>query len=227
MLVLGHAGITLGAAALLQSMVSRKHPFVVKTSNPKQWPSRTRESVPFHDSVSTTKASPLMSLANRIDVRLLLIGSLLPDIVDKPLGQYLFRDIFNTGRILCHTLLFVVLMTLVGLLLHRSRGTGWLLVLAFGSLAHLILDEMWLTPRTLFWPFLGLTFERIELTDLTTFLIDSLSEPTVFIAELVGATILIWLFTVLARNRTVWAFIRHGEVGRVEHDAQIDEKSHL
>jgi len=92
------------------------------------------------------------------------LGSLLPDIIDKPVGQFFFRDTFSNGRIFCHTLLFLILITLAGLCLYRSRGKTWLLGFSFGTFMHLIQDQMWLEPRTFLWPLYGFAFEKIDLT---------------------------------------------------------------
>ena len=107
----------------------------------------------------------LTSLANRIDIRLLLVSSLLPDIIDKPIGQLWLRGTLNNGRIFCHTLLFLLIITFIGVYLYRTRHRNWLLVLSGGVFTHLIFDEMWLMPGTLLWPLYGLAFERLE--DLT------------------------------------------------------------
>jgi len=68
-----------------------------------------------------------------------MLGSMLPD-VDKIIGIYLFPDISN-GRIFLHTLLFLTLISLMGLLVFRFRRRTWVLVLAAGTLSHLILDK--------------------------------------------------------------------------------------
>jgi len=129
MLILGHAGITLGAATLLSGALRIKH------------------------SSQDRKVSWFTSLSSYIDIRLLLIGSLLPDIIDKPVGQLFFREIFSQGRIFSHTLLFLVIITMAGYYLYKRRRAVWLLTLSFGTFMHLILDEIWNAPRTLFWPF--------------------------------------------------------------------------
>jgi inner membrane protein len=153
------------------------------------------------------------SLANRIDIRLLLIGSLLPDIIDKPVGHFFFPDTFGTGRIFCHTLLFLILITLGGLYLYWSRKKTWLLVLSFGTFTHLILDGMWLHPKTLLWPLYGLSFERICLENwIENMLYDLLHQPVLIIPELTGAVIIIWFVLLLARRGKLYAFLRRGQV---------------
>ena len=197
MLVLGHAGITLGTAAVLSAALGS---------------SRSSQVVPLDNSTSQ-KASWLTLLGRRIDIRLLLIGSLLPDIIDKPVGQVFFRETLSNGRIFCHTLLFLIIITLAGSYLYRYRSKIWLLVLSFGTFMHLVCDQMWRSPRTLLWPVYGLAFERADLTDwMSNMLYALLTYPEVYIPELVGAVIIIWFTVELVRRRKVFAFVRYGQV---------------
>jgi len=199
MLILGHTGITLGAAALLTGALER---------------GRFSRAVKGSEKPSSEKASWFTMLWRRADIRLLLIGALLPDIIDKPVGQYFFRETFSNGRIFSHTLLFLILVTVAGLYLYWRRNSGWLLVLSFGTFTHLALDQMWRAPRTLFWPVLGSVFARIELVDWApNILLVMLTSPEVYIPELVGAIVLFWFGLVLVRRRRVFAFIRYGKVG--------------
>lgn len=197
MLVLGHTGIALGTAAILFSTLGN---------------SRFSQVVPLGNATSQ-KASWLISLGRRIDIRLLLIGSLLPDIIDKPVGQIFFRETLSNGRIFCHTLLFLIIITLAGLYLYRRHGRIWLLVISFGTFMHLVCDQMWLSPRTLLWPVLGFVFDRADLTDwMPNMLHALLTSPEVYVPELVGAAIIIWFAVELVHKRKVFAFVRYGQV---------------
>jgi len=205
MLILGHTGITLGAAALLSGALRRN-----RFSQPKE---ESSQAVADSKDSSIGKSSWLTFLWSRVDIRLLLVGSLLPDIIDKPVGQYFFRETFSNGRIFSHTLLFLILVTVAGLYLYWRRNSGWLLVLSFGTFTHLALDQMWRAPRTLFWPVLGSVFARIELADWSPNMLQAmLTNPEVYIPELVGAIVLFWFGLVLVRRRKVFAFTRYGKV---------------
>ncbi len=213
MLLFGHAGITLAAAVLLTHTLVGTHFSRAAESE------ATESSPPFSHVVSTPneasnlKTSWFTSLGKYIDIRLLLIGSLLPDIVDKPVGQFLFRETFSNGRIFCHTLLFLIPITMAGLYLYRRRSRIWLLVFSFGTFAHLVYDQMWRFPRTLLWPAYGLAFERIDLTGwMPNMLYALLTSPEVYVPELVGAAIIIWFAVELVRKRKVFAFVRYGRV---------------
>lgn len=213
MLIFGHAGITLGTAVLLNAALSKGYPLTTKGNKLKGRLPPSSELVPAQNRTSGNRASWLASLGNRIDIRLLLIGSLLPDIIDKPVGQFFFRDTFSNGRIFCHTLLFLLIITLTGLYLYRSYGKVWLLVLSFGTFTHLIFDQMWLEPRTLLWPLYSFAFNRIDLTDWTSGIFHALlTNPSVYIPELIGASILIWFVLVLVLRGKTYSFVKKGQV---------------
>jgi len=232
MLVFGHIGITLGTAVLLdRALPSRR--FSRTTGN---------EAIKSHSSVSQVTASPstllgyktswLVSLGSRIDIRLLLVGSLLSDIIDKPIGLFFFQDTIGNGRIIGHTLLFLILITLVGLYLYQSRGKTSLFALSFGTFTHLIFDQMWRAPRTLFWPIYGFIFDQMwraprtlfwpldEFTSDRTVTTDwipdmlhtLLTEPQVYIPEVVGTAIIVWFTLALVRNQKVCYFLKCGRV---------------
>lgn len=98
-------------------------------------------------------------LADRLnDQRVVLpciLGALLPDLVDKPLGFLVFGDTIGTGRIYLHTLLFFLLLLSAGMYLLRTRRSSLLLALGIGVVSHQVLDLMWEEPRAWLYPFLG------------------------------------------------------------------------
>lgn len=186
MLILGHVGLTLGTAALVAG-ARRGNRFSL--------------------------AAWLTSLGSHIDIRLLIIGSLLPDIIDKPIGQFFFKETFSQGRIFSHTLLFLIIVTLGGLYFYFRRNRVGLLTIAIGTLSHLIFDQIWRTPQTLFWPLYGFTFTRIELGEwIPNILTALLTNPQVYLPEMAGAIILLWFGVMLLRRKKVYAFIRYGQV---------------
>ena len=213
MLVFGHTGITLGAAAVLAGIVNSGRLPEAAQNQATDSPPRSSRPIPALNSFPRDKVSWFTSLGSYIDIRLLLIGSLLPDIIDKPIGQFFFKETFSNGRIFCHTLLFLIIITLTGLYLYRRRSTTWLLVLSFGTFTHLVCDLMWCSPRTLLWPIYGLAFERLDLIDWMPRMLHMLvTDPRVYVPELVGAVILIWFAVGLVRGRKAFAFVKYGQV---------------
>ncbi len=214
MLVLAHTGITLGAAVLAAGGLTtgRRLPAMGKevAGSPRH---SSQQFLSLLTSPVWQASSWLTTLGKGIDIRLLLIVALLPDIIDKPLGHLFFKETLSSGRLFSHTLLFPIIITLVGLYLYRRRAKLWLLVLAFGTFIHIVLDQMWQTPQTLLWPFLGFTFPK---EDITGWLPDTLNalltDPSVYVPELIGAVIIIRFACILLHRKKVSPFIRHGRV---------------
>lgn len=184
MLLFAHAGITLGSAVVLEQAARR------------------------------SPAAPTKPRAGHIfDLRLWLIGALLPDIIDKPLANYLFPSVFHgNGRIFAHTLLFLVLLLGAGLYLKLAHHRDWMLPLAGGTAIHLLLDGMWRDPHTLFWPLLGARFPPGSDGDWLGGLFEGLlNNPAVYLPELAGFIILLWFLWYLLQHKHLATFLRTGE----------------
>lgn len=94
------------------------------------------------------------------DSRIILVcitGSILPDLIDKPLGLILFPQTLDNARTFGHTLLFVGIIIVLALIALRSRNAPLIIFgLAGAVLLHQILDEMWHEPVTWFYPLGGM-----------------------------------------------------------------------
>lgn len=212
MLVFGHVGITLGVAALLSGLPESIRVSKTTRKQRKEPSSPSFDDVQASGDFQSRKTLWLTSLGRHIDIRILLIGSLLPDVIDKPTGLFFFRETFSNGRIFSHTLLFLFLITVAALYFHMHYGKTWLLALSFGTLTHLMFDQMWRTPRTLFWPLLGPNFERMDISNLIVNIFDALfTDPVVYVPELVGAVTLIWFAWMLLHTRRIRVFIKYGQ----------------
>jgi hypothetical protein len=144
-------------------------------------------------------------LKANINPKYLIIGALLPDLIDKPLGRVIFATTIANGRIIGHTLLFSLLIFSIGLYLFEKRRDIIILSLASGSFFHLMEDQMWETPKTLFWPLFGLRFPKDyidnsgiwylirELENSFTFHFSQSSIPEVFGMGVIGILTLNWL----------------------------------
>jgi len=194
MLLLAHTGITAGCVWL----TGKAAPFL-----------RSKKSASGAGKI-TSRPLP-GNPATSIDYRLLFLGSMLPDIIDKPLGLYFLADQLSNGRIYAHTLLFALLLLLSGFALYLAgRNTGGL-VLAGGVLAHLVLDGMWDTPHTFLWPLYGFTFDKHPAGDWLPGIFEALtSEPSVYIPEIIGALLLLAFFRQLLRDRRMGEFFKTG-----------------
>ena len=130
----------------------------------------------------------------KVDVRFLLAGAVLPDIIDLLLGTVLFPAL-ATGELWFHSLVTAsVYMAIVLLATRRGRRRRAYMALAVGWMFHLVLDGLWITPEILFWPFFGwdlptgtapfweLAWERVW------------DDPWRWAMEAVGVAYLTWLW---------------------------------
>ena len=164
-----------------------------------------------------------------IDYRLVFIGSILPDLIDKLIIFLIGDGAIHSGRIYAHSLLFALLITGAGLLIWKKAKKPWLLTLAFCSLAHLLLDNMWLYPNALFWPLYDIfmiksynspgdifqALAKIISQDFNSVSIlslkDALSNPFIGIPELMGLVIMAYLSIRLLINKQLKAFLKTGK----------------
>ncbi len=154
-------------------------------------------------------------LKENVDYRFVLVGAILPDLIDKPIGDYLLYSVFQNGRIFAHTLLFIALLTMIGWYADKKYGFSGILFLALGSMIHLALDQMWLTPGTLFWPLLGLEFPKLNLEDYAGYIWDVLlHEPSAYVPEIIGLSILLGFtyYFKMYKLENLKAFIGNGRL---------------
>ena len=107
-------------------------------------------------------------------------------------------------------------MTLAGLYLYRSYWKVWLLVLSFGTLPHLIKNEMGLEPRILPWPLHGFAFQRIDLTYWILGIFHALlTNPVVYIPELIDVVLFIWFTRYWSQDMSPCLYLKKGQVVRL------------
>jgi len=132
----------------------------------------------------------------KVDLRFLALGSLLPDLIDKPLGTIFFPALFNSSsQLIGHTLLFsMVLMSVVLLVTRRGRPRRRWMALAVGSLLHLLLDAMWTVQETFLWPAFGWEFPP-GIPEYWSGLLERLfSNPWRIVQEVAGLAYLVYLY---------------------------------
>lgn len=201
MLLFAHTGFTLGAAAVAAAVRSS----IQSRRNPAYLPP-ARDTEELHD--KRRSISIRSALRTCGDLRYLLLGSLLPDIIDKPIGIL----IFGNGRIVCHSLLFLAVLAIAAVFVWKKYNSTWLLLVAAGTLSHHILDEMWRNPYTLLWPLFGWAFPCETGGEwLSDILYVLLHVPSVYITEISGFIILALFVLMLLKNKKLMAFIFHGE----------------
>lgn len=125
------------------------------------------------------------------DLRWLLAGTVLPDVVDKAVGEVFLRSYFQNGRIFFHTALFTLLFLLAGMYGWARKRDTRLLLLSLGMASHLLLDRIWTEPATALWPSLG-PFPRLP-SELTLFeqVMEYLRDPVFWVTEAAGTAVLV------------------------------------
>ncbi len=98
------------------------------------------------------------SIRSRIDLQYVVFGSMLPDIIDKPIGRVIFAESIANGRIIGHTLVFSILLLLIGYYFYKSRNDSRFAIISVASFCHLLEDQMWAQPATFYWPLFGWSF---------------------------------------------------------------------
>jgi hypothetical protein len=151
--------------------------------------------------------------AQDIDFRTAAIVALLPDLVDKPLSLTLLSD-SGTSQGLSHTLLGHSLVTLG---ISRVKP-GWLpYALIFNS--HLLADQMWKYPQTLFFPFSG-RLDSWKFMGTPRAMLSAYAEivtrPAILAVEAVGLALLGWVIRQgrLHRRRGLRHLLRTGRLDR-------------
>ncbi|SHK29616.1 LexA-binding, inner membrane-associated putative hydrolase [Clostridium cavendishii DSM 21758] len=148
-----------------------------------------------------------------IDYRIVLIGSILPDIVDKPIGAYFFRSTFHNSRIFGHTLIVSLILVVLGLYMIYKERKNKILTLGMSTSIHLILDSMWLYKGILFWPYYGLRFpERPEGNWVNMNIVRLFTDPSYYGPEVIGFFIIAYYFSKLIKKKQLKFFITEGRL---------------
>jgi hypothetical protein len=142
--------------------------------------------------------------ARRLRTRYVLLGTILPDLIDKPLYYGLSWITHKRGaelglisgtRTFGHTALSLILMTTVATV-FRIR---WLAAISIGVATHLLLDNLGdrffvghsFSLQALAWPFLGWHFPDFPFANAHEHL-SLIRDPYFLICELIGILFLLW-----------------------------------
>ena len=125
MLILGDAGITLGAVLLSVATTVFRFPI----------PRQGKTAIASPDDPPNQPESWLTSMVRHVDIRLFMLGSLLPDIIDQPLGHIFFQKTLSSGRTGYYMVYLGGLKPAETALLHQVRAnlTGRIIRTSFIS----------------------------------------------------------------------------------------------
>jgi hypothetical protein len=136
-----------------------------------------------------------------LDHRLVLVGAILPDVLDGPTGR--------AG--VAHSLLASAVLLVVVVLATRGRRRlrRTLVALPIGTFLHLVFDGIWASREVFWWPLAGTDLGDAELPSIARGLADV---PL----ELAGAAVLVWAWRRfrLAEPERRRTFLRTGRLGR-------------
>jgi inner membrane protein len=210
MFIFGHVGITIGAATAVNAAV-----FKLQCAHKKQqteYLNTLTANKIRGKKVSISTRLGLDSLSRFLDIRLLMIGALVPDIIDKPLSFFGF----GSGRSITHTLIIFLIVLLIALFLYASKKKTGLLAISFGIFTHLILDSMWATPQTLFWPFQGWAFpaahQKIGFGQIGVWWNTLLTNPRLDVSESIGFLIVAIFIGILVYESKFKKFVITGKI---------------
>lgn len=171
-----------------------------------------------HIGIGQTVASPWR---RRLPTRPLILGTILPDLIDKPLY---YGFVLATGRhgaaiglisgtrTFGHTGLFLLLLTLVAVV----RKSPVFAALALGVATHLLLDSLG-NPFShvlatggvpLLWPLHGLRFPVFPYTGAKDQLWQALLNPYFFWTEILGLSLIFWDRWKAAHRLEIAQFLR-------------------
>ena len=157
-----------------------------------------------HIGIGRRLATRRYAAFSRRDRWIFVLGTVLPDLLDKPLyyipswitgkeGEAL--GIIAGTHSFGHTLLFLVtlLVTWRALRTRHPNPAAGVGALAIGVATHLVLDTLGLTmdTKTAFWPFLGWQFTPFRHHGLGQHLM-TVFRPVTLAGELIGGALLAW-----------------------------------
>lgn len=134
----------------------------------------------------------------KVDVRFLLIGAIIPDLIDLPIGTMILVDRYSTGELWAHSLIVpTVYMVIVVVLTRRGRRRRAWMALGVGWLFHLLVDGMWVSQDVFLWPFFGWEIPPGAAPFWPLAWDRAVSDPWRWVTELIGLGYLVWLWTAL------------------------------
>jgi hypothetical protein len=148
--------------------------------------------------------------AQDVDFRGAALAALLPDLIDKPLSLTLMAN-SGTSQGPSHTLMGQAALTL---LVARLKAS-WLPYAVITNW-HLIADQMWKYPRTLFFPLSG-RLDSWKFMGTPAAMLDAYAEivrrPAIAAGEIVGLALLVWVAyrTRLYRKRDLKQLVLTGK----------------
>lgn len=158
---------------------------------------------------------------NLIDYRIVMAGSLLPDIIDKPLVQIIYGLNDHEGHFIAHSFVFSALIIILGLIMPYFKGNKNVFLLGMCSLMHQLFDKLVISPNVFHLKNINLikikfvhnliTSEYIK-TSYFRNVVFYLEKPYVFISEVLGFAIIVYFVCKLFINKGHMKFLKYGNL---------------
>jgi inner membrane protein len=212
MLFFGHIGITTGIIGICQELLTSKVNYN-DTANP--CPQRKK----------STFICTVRDMAKSLDYRFIVLGSLLPDIIDKPIWLFSGSNFQWDGRGYAHSFLFILVLFFAGLMQIIFSKRTWIIYIWAGCVFHLVLDQIWLNPTTIWWPVEGPIQRGITKGWFAALLHDLVSNPYVYAGEILGFTITFYIALRLITKKKVIHFMKTGDLIGITRTRQVSQNS--
>lgn len=163
--------------------------------------------------VTLVRAVESQNQSQWVDYRLLLVASLLPDLVDKPLAHLLFDRSIHEGRMFGHSLALLLLLSIIHFVYRRWRQDSIIKTIIWGTAMHDILDVMWRHPGILFWPLYGWRFPRAVAEAWQGMMVIG-GHPIrqLEVLDVVGVIMMLVFFTKLGASGKIMDFFKTGKL---------------
>lgn len=164
---------------------------------------------------------------NFIDYRMVVVGSILPDIIDKPIVEIVYGLQNHEGHFIAHSFIFSTLLIMLGIVIFRKRKNKSILLLGICSLIHQIFDKIMLLPNIFFLPKVNSVhfaiLDRLEFLHIIMKpiyrvfpylrgIIMYFEKPYVFISEMMGFIIIVYFAYKLYKNKEYESFLKCGRL---------------
>jgi hypothetical protein len=161
-----------------------------------------------------------------IDYRFIMIGSMLPDIIDKPLILLTASEPVGVAKFIAHSSVFIIVLLLIGggyNLIYKRQG---IILMACAGIAHMLEDSIWRFPQSFFWPYYNQiliykesrpTMNVIDISKRIGSIIESVTklnmkkmflESEVLVLQIFVVMLILFLFLILLSNRNLIRFPR-------------------
>ena len=149
----------------------------------------------------------------RIDYRILIVSSLLPDLIDKPLASLLESSFVYESRSFGHTLVFLGIIGLLMIIQRLWSKNSWLFSVFLGVLFHDAFDVMWLHREIFLWPMEGWQFSKpIDEAWQGWVQFGGYKIKQLDFIDNISVLVLLFFFMKIALGRTIMEFIKKGKL---------------